>query len=122
MNQEVKDHLAEEELEEEQSPSGYLTPEEKAEFDQIKALNEQELADDIELNLLRTIALRLRQGTAAHQEMAIARALIKDRRTPQATRRRDALVNDPAIPEAHETELPDHEFPSAHELDETSDG
>lgn len=46
--------------------------------DDIEAMTEAQLLDAIRLGLLRDLARALRQGTATHQEKAIAKGMLRD--------------------------------------------
>lgn len=76
-------------------------------------MGKTQLLDAIELGLLREMARSVSHGTANHQELAIARGLLRDNKRiiPQ-----DEPEDDDTLPPQDLTKLPAREFgPYAHD-------
>ncbi len=75
--------------------------------DDIEAMDEGQLLDTIHLGLLRDLARTVRSGRATHQELAVARGLLRD------NKRTVPDPSDPNLPEqSAKTPLPERRFPN----------
>lgn len=76
--------------------------------DDIEGMDEQQLLEAIHIGVLRDLARSVRSGNASHQELAIARGLLRDNNKKIAPA--DDGVDD-TLPGAGRVAMPRREFP-----------